>query len=702
MVTSLSLDIAATFRQKVRWITSPRRWIAAVVVVGQLALTLLLWNGLELLIEERQSRLLDAETTGLGQRFADSLQQRITALERMAKRWEVAGGTPHAQWEQDAANYVADLQGFLALQWVDTQGRVRWVVPERGNEAAIGLDNSRDPIRYRMLERARASAAPIVTGPINLVQGGRGLLITRALTVGRQADGYLVAVFRVDELLDPLSREIDSLSFGLEVTLGGESVFRRGVPPQSSRAQAQVRKFVINDDAGWQFRIWPNDAAVQRGPFSDLFLASGVAITALVAVAFWFWGRNAHAARKLKEANLALSTERNFITGLIDNTNALSIVFDPVGNIVRFNRACEELTGYSAGEVLGKRLWDVAAPEAEIPRTVESFARLVARGHHGRFEGSLVAKDGRVYEIAWSNSVLTEPDGRPKYVMSVGLDVTERKRAADALVAAKEDADRANRAKSEFLSSMSHELRTPMNAVLGFAQLIAMDRHLAPTHRESVDQILKAGDLLLHLINDILNLSKIESGRIELQLETIACSDLIADCIGMVSPLAQRNEVKIESSGDQGLAVEADHQFLKQIVLNLLSNAIKYNRQGGLVRVHSELDANGHLRIMVSDTGQGIAPEQQAQLFEPFNRLGAQNGSIEGSGIGLVVCKRLVEAMGGDIHVVSDPGHGSTFTVTLPDARDATGADSTRPPGTPPDASTAPAEAHEHAPIMAL
>ncbi|HJV28109.1 MAG TPA: ATP-binding protein [Aromatoleum sp.] len=677
-MTPISLDAAAALRQKVRGITSPRRWIAVVVVLGQLALTLLLWNGLELLIEERQSRLLDAETAGLGQRFGESLQQRITALERMAKRWETAGGTPHAQWEQDAANYVVDLQGFLALQWVDTRGRVQWIVPERGNEAAIGLDNSRDAIRYRMLQRARASAAPIVTGPIDLVQGGRGLLITRALTVGRQADGYLVAVFRVDELLEPLSREIDSLSFGLEVTLGGESVFRRGVPPQSSLAQRQAREFVIDDDARWQVRIWPNDTAVQRGPFSDLFLASGVAITLLVAVAFWFWGRNAHAASKLKEANLALRTERNFITGLIDNANALSIVFDPVGNIVRFNRACEELTGYSAEEVLGKRLWDIAAPQADVPRTVESFSRLVARGHYGRFEGSLVAKDGRAYEIAWSNSVLTDPDGRPKYVMSVGMDVTERKRAADALVAAKEDADRANRAKSEFLSSMSHELRTPMNAVLGFAQLIAMDPQLAPTHRESVDHILKAGDLLLHLINDILNLSKIESGRIEPELETIACSDLIDDCIGMVSPLAQRNEVTIESGGDHELVVEADHQFLKQIVLNLLSNAIKYNRPGGLVRVHGTLGSNGNMRLMVSDTGQGIAPEHQAHLFEPFNRLGARNGSIEGSGIGLVVCKRLIEAMGGEIHVVSDPGHGSTFTVTLSKARNV--GPSTRPP----------------------
>lgn len=237
----------------------------------------------------------------------------------------------------------------------------------------------------------------------------------------------------------------------------------------------------------------------------------------------------------------------------------------------------------------------------------------------------------------------------------------------DALRAAKAVADKANLAKSDFLSSMSHELRSPLNAILGFAQLLE-SRTPPPTasQRQSIGQILQAGWYLLELINEILDLALIESGKLSLSPEPVALVEVLGDCRGMIEPVAAKAGIRLifTKPGDE-LHVRADRIRVKQVLINLLTNAIKYNRTDGTVEVDWATRGPNHMRISISDTGLGLSAEKLAQLFQPFNRLGQEVGLEEGTGIGLVVSKRLVELMGGTIGVTSTVGVGSIFWIEL-------------------------------------
>ncbi len=240
---------------------------------------------------------------------------------------------------------------------------------------------------------------------------------------------------------------------------------------------------------------------------------------------------------------------------------------------------------------------------------------------------------------------------------------------ARALALSEREAERTTRAKSEFLSRMSHELRTPLNAILGFAQLLEM-AELKTQYRDHVAQILKAGRHLLALINEVLDISRIESGRLALSLEPVLIGELLQETLIMVQPQAAAAQVILTADaafGDPRLVI-ADRQRLKQVLLNLLSNAVKYNRAGGSVRIDVQAGEQSRIRIRVSDTGTGISPEKMKLLFSPFERLGAEQTEVEGTGIGLVLSKRLVEIMEGSIGVESQVNVGTTFWIELPGA----------------------------------
>jgi signal transduction histidine kinase/CheY-like chemotaxis protein len=279
--------------------------------------------------------------------------------------------------------------------------------------------------------------------------------------------------------------------------------------------------------------------------------------------------------------------------------------------------------------------------------------------------------DGGGFEVRfWSpvNSPVLEPDGELAFIIHSATDVTELVRRDKALLEAKEEADRANTAKSEYLSRMSHELRTPLNAILGFAQLLELE-DLADVQRENLHFILNAARHLLALINEVLDIAAIEAGRLPLSLEPVAVADVVAETVSLIRPLADQHQVLLVSPPQSPAThVMGDRQRLKQVLLNLLSNAVKYNRQGGTVQVGFEPAADERLRIQVIDSGLGIPDHALDQLFVPFERLGSEESGVEGAGLGLPLSKRLAEAMGGTLEVSTVLGEGSTFWVELPQA----------------------------------
>lgn len=280
-------------------------------------------------------------------------------------------------------------------------------------------------------------------------------------------------------------------------------------------------------------------------------------------------------------------------------------------------------------------------------------------------------------EVRWIHQisdVTLNDDGSLRETFGVALDITEQKKVEREIIVAREAADHANRAKSDFLSSMSHELRTPMNAILGFAQMLEYNpkEPLTETQKSSVAHIKTGGDHLLRLIEDILDLAKVEAGKTEFSIEDISVSACINECLSLLQTMSEDRGIDISFARqpDHAYLIRADFTRLRQVILNLVSNAIKYNSENGRIAIELVDIPNDFLRISISDTGIGIPQNRYKELFKPFSRLGAENTEIEGTGIGLVVTKELVELMGGSIGFTSEVGRGSTFYINLPLASD--------------------------------
>jgi PAS domain S-box-containing protein len=367
---------------------------------------------------------------------------------------------------------------------------------------------------------------------------------------------------------------------------------------------------------------------------------------------------------QVRERTAALEQQNLRNATILDVAIDGFFVADTNGRLVDVNPAFCRMLGHERAELLERTIADIEA--AENPVEVARHVEQVRIQGHDRFETRHRRKDGGTLDVEISVNRV-EIAGATQLFAFV-RDISERKRSEAMLLASRQEAERANAAKSEFLSSMSHELRTPMNAIIGFAQLLEYDPGLDPNQLDNVHEILKAGRHLLELINEVLDLAKIESGRVELSLEPVELAPVVAECLHLVAPLAERRRIRVAHAAGPDAVARADRTRLKQVILNLLSNAIKYNRDAGSVSLDVFPADRDRLRIEVADSGPGIPPERLAELFQPFNRLGSENSEIEGTGIGLTITRRVVELMGGRVDVASEPGVGSRFWIDLPRA----------------------------------
>ena len=373
--------------------------------------------------------------------------------------------------------------------------------------------------------------------------------------------------------------------------------------------------------------------------------------------------------------NLKESEER--FKMLLNSTAEAIFGLDRKGNCTFSNRACLEILGYeNSDQLLGKNMHNLIHHTHPDGRPYDIGDCPI---HKAFIEGLFTHVDNEVlwrrdgswfHTEYWSYPLIL--NGKNTGAVVTFLDITERIQSIEKINSARNEAEKANLAKSEFLSRMSHELRTPMNSILGFAQLLQMG-HLQPRQQNGVGHILQSGKHLLDLINEVLDISRIEAGHLSLSLEPVLVDELITELIDSIQPLAFAREIRIHlvNSVSEHLFVKSDRVRLKQVLMNLINNAIKYNRTKGAVtidiqRITSDIQNTAKIRISVADTGIGISSEDIPKLFTPFERIGAEKTQTEGTGLGLMVVKKLLEAMGGIVGVVSTPGKGSTFWIELP------------------------------------
>ncbi len=576
---------------------------------------------------------------------------------------------------------------------------VRFIEPVSRNSKALGVNSLSISEPRKALLRTLQSGAPVATGSFRLTQESgvqTGVVVyQRVRGVPGQQQGVAFATLRMgDALANMTARLPKSLEYCLfdraqaaELLTGGDRCAAQS--PGARRVFSRSFAFASRQ---WELRIVPTpDAAIYgAGLRSDggtawVFAASGMVACALLgALLLLLTGRARDVeltVRRRTRQVLELRSENELSESALRSTEQrFKLLFDKVpvgvvfvsqdGTILQPNACYCELLGYTEQELRSKNVLDITPPEDALEDQARRTALAQTRGSQHRYVKRYIRADGQELQVRITATTLRDrEEGQPDVIVSLVEDLSEQLRLEEAQHA-RAVAEAANKAKTEFLSRMSHELRTPLNAVLGFAQLLHLDRSLPYTekHLGWLKQMQEAGWHLLQLIDDVLDLSRVEAGSVTLTNAPLHLPALLASAIAMVESDAQKRGIRIDKQPgcEAPITVLADVTRLRQVLINLLSNAIKYNRPGGSVSIQTNGETPGRVTIDISDTGLGMSAAQLPRLFKPFDRLGRENSNVPGAGIGLYITKLLVERMNGEVQVRSQGGQGTTFSITLP------------------------------------
>ena len=575
-----------------------------------------------------------------------------------------------------------------------------YIEPLERNRRALGVNALSIPASQTAIEATIRTGLPTATSAFRLTQDAVGtnkigVVIYQALYKGeprtasqRQASvrGIVFATVRLDDVVRSVVAQLPARLELCVVDTDASSPHPRLAGPAGCQSKAGDRlhaKTIPFAGRQWSLRVTASGTDLNSGWDSNAWLFSviGLMSTAVLgALLLTVTGRTRRIEaavrertaalqsqiREREQAELAMRESEQRFRNIFNNVPIGVVYTDLRGNVLQTNPRFCELTGYSAAELVGMPSLDFTHPE-DVMQDADLSRRLVT-GEIPMYRRNkrYIARDGHTLWVQSTVSLLRDERGQPSRIVGAVEDITERLQLAEAQQA-RAEAEASNHAKSDFLSRMSHELRTPLNAMLGFAQLLELDTRqpLSASQQPWVSQIQQAGWHLLEMINDVLDLSRIESGNVRLEIEPLEVSKLLAGTLPLVEQEARKRGIQIS----QALAADAvrvlgDATRVKQILTNLLTNAVKYNVDQG--RIHVATRSNGaQIEISVTDTGLGMTPAQMAELFQPFNRLGQERSAQEGTGIGLVISQRLAQLMGGSLSARSVTGEGSVFILTL-------------------------------------
>ena len=620
-------------------------------------------------------------------------------------RDEIADFEARARAERHTEFHVFDRQGADGTPPApagDTVVALRFIEPEQGNAGALGVNVLSVPQAKAAIEAATLTDLPAATAGFRLTQQDAGdervgVVLYQAVYKGepstaqerkRSLRGVVFVTLRMSAIVDTLLDQYPRYLTVCIVDTDPLAQRRRLAGPAGCEtlggALQHVRPLGF---AGrqWDLRVVANPVDLPDGNGANAWLFSligllGAALLGALLLTVTGRARRIETAVRDRTAELvaevhereqveAAMRESDIRFRTILNNVPIGVVYSDLdGKVVQTNARFCELTGYTEEALGAMPSSDYTHPD-DVAQDAELTAQLVAgEVPMARCHKRFVTKDGDIVWVQTTASLLRTDAGAPRRILCVVEDISERLRLQEA-ERLRELAEASNRAKSEFLSRMSHELRTPLNAMLGFAQLLELDARqpLTSTQQPWVTQIQQAGWHLLEMINDVLDLSRIESGNLRLQTGPLDLAELLSASLAMVTSDAQRRRITISADLASGSAsVLGDATRVKQVLTNLLSNAVKYNHDGGRIHVASRVRAPDGIEIAVTDTGIGMSERQLSDLFQPFNRLGRERSAQEGTGIGLVISQRLAELMGGTLRARSTEGEGSSFILSLP------------------------------------
>ena len=639
-------------------------------------------------------QIILTETAAVKNKISGQLERRILALERMAKRWEVRGGTPRIEWEADAQAYINHQEGAQSIEWVDSDYQVRWVVPPQGSEVVIHFNAEFESQIRSALEAARNRWDGTLTNSINLLQGGQGFLAYFPLFLGTEFDGFLLGVFNLQPLLDHIFAQEAYQQYGITIWDEGVVLYNTIAPSQELEQWSQSTTIELYG-VKWQMKVAPrNELLVSvQSPLPEVVRITGLILSWSLALVVYLAQTLQNALRKLEWQKLAL------------DRSAIVAITDPKGKITYVNAKFCQISQYNREELLGKN-HRLINSGYHSPIFFQELWSTIASGQVWQGEIKNRAKDGSFYWVDTTIVPFLDGQHQPFQYLAIRFDITKKKQSQEQLqlaktaleekviertaelARAKEVAEAANRSKDKFIAHMNHELRTPLNGILGFTQILQKDLSLTNQQHQNLSLIHQSGRHLLDLINDILNFSKIEADKIQLEEQDFNLPDFLDNLVAMLRLRAEQKNIDFHSRFSPSLpqVIRADETRLRQVLLNLISNAIKFTVRGAVTfqvgyvedfkaeakgdkekrnAISQSSIQNHQIRFQIKDTGIGIPENKLADIFLPFEQVHEMRAEQKGTGLGLTISQKLIQLMGSQIQVTSTVGQGSIFRFDL-------------------------------------